>query len=112
MKSDETQFAWLIENVRLTTYWDGRAPDTFTRDPNDAVRFSRQEDAERIVHWLMSKEPVVAREHGWFAAPADPQPEAPKFCRLCAQPTAPLHVCDDPTRTHNHPTTEKEGEPR
>lgn len=71
-------FAWLIELPRISgvsSYWDGRGVDTFVLDPNDAVRFDRQEDAERVASWLVRADhhhqprhgldAVVAREHGW-----------------------------------------------
>jgi hypothetical protein len=60
-----TEFVWLIEHAN-GAYWDGRG-NTFHHDPNEAVRFARKEDAERVIGWLLRGEPVVAREHGWFA---------------------------------------------
>ena len=42
---------WLIESNSpqgVPQYWDGRKPNSFTIDPDDAVRFARFEDAERV----------------------------------------------------------------
>lgn len=63
---------WLIETGDHK-YWDGRAADStaFTSDHLEAVRFSRREDADRVIHWLLQKFNVflVAREHSWMATP-------------------------------------------
>ncbi len=65
---------WLIETGDHK-YWNGKHADAdgFTHDPNEAVRFARFEDGERIVHWLMGKYSVflVTREHVWL----DGQPQ-------------------------------------
>ena len=74
------QFAWLIELPRdtgRTTWWDGRDVDTFTSDANDAVRFARREDAERVASWLVRRDHqpraglgrVIVLEHGWDDSP-------------------------------------------
>lgn len=68
---------WLIETGDHK-YWNGKHADQdgFTHDPNDAVRFARFEDGERVIHWLMQKFHVflVTREHGWL----DGQAQEPK----------------------------------
>ncbi len=65
---------WLIETGDHK-YWNGKRADQngFTHDPNDAVRFARFEDGERVIHWLMEKFNVflVTREHVWI----DGQPQ-------------------------------------
>ena len=42
--------------------------DGFTSDTNDAVRFARREDSERVIYWLMEKYKVflVSRQHKWL----------------------------------------------
>lgn len=53
------EFAWLIEAGDPPHYWDGRTPSGYTNDPNEAIRFARFEDAEKVrlhliaggVHW-------------------------------------------------------------
>jgi hypothetical protein len=59
---------WLIETGDHK-YWNGRHANqgAFTHDPNDAVRFARFEDGERIVHWLMKDYSVflATRQHAW-----------------------------------------------
>lgn len=89
------KFAWLIERTDINgAYWDGRGK-TFHHDPNQAVRFARKEDAERVRWWLLKEEPAESREHGWVpsAEPAHiiagnvasaviekmPSADAPKF---------------------------------
>jgi hypothetical protein len=50
-------------------YWAGLSRDTFVREVNDAVRFSRKEDAERVLAWLVPT--TILRDlcrvvkHGW-----------------------------------------------
>jgi len=60
--------AWLIE--ANGTYWDGRAAGAagFDADPNQAVRFARQEDAERVKYWLLKEHAFALRstEHVWL----------------------------------------------
>ncbi len=51
---------WLIESASpqgVPQYWDGHRNDCFTIDPNEAVRFARFEDAERVRGWMLS-EPI------------------------------------------------------
>ena len=71
-QANSTTFSWLIETGDHK-YWDGRGKDrnSFTSNPNDAVRFARAEDANRVIYWLMEPLAVflVAREHGWMPAP-------------------------------------------
>lgn len=66
---ERLETAWLIETGDHM-YWNGRHAnsDGFTNDPNDAVRFARFEDSERVIHWLMNKDRVflVSREHAWI----------------------------------------------
>lgn len=62
---------WLIETGDHK-YWNGRTADAtgFTDDPNEAVRFARFEDAERIIHWLLEQYKVFlcSRQHSWHRA--------------------------------------------
>jgi hypothetical protein len=51
---------WLIESASpqgVPQYWDGHRNNSFTIDHNDAVRFARYEDAERVRAWTVS-EPI------------------------------------------------------
>lgn|SRR5258708_3892763 len=65
-KNDEA--GWLIETGDHK-YWNGKHAnaDGFTSDANDAVRFSRFEDSERVIYWLMQDYKVflVSRQHMW-----------------------------------------------
>ena len=60
---------WMIETGDHK-YWNGKRAnaDGFTHDPNDAVRFARFEDGERVIHWLMREFHVflVTRQHVWI----------------------------------------------
>jgi hypothetical protein len=49
----EDEYGWLIEGNE--NYWDGHGIKSFTTDPNYAVRFARQEDAEQVKYWLLSE---------------------------------------------------------
>jgi hypothetical protein len=46
-----TDSAWLIEGAGV--YWCGRGATDFSPNVDEAVRFSRQEDAERVLHWII-----------------------------------------------------------
>jgi hypothetical protein len=48
------QEVWLIEGAQV--YWCGRSPNDFGKDVNEAVRFARQEDAERVLHWIVPEQ--------------------------------------------------------
>lgn len=71
--------AWVIETGDHK-YWNGKAAnqDGFTHDPNDAVRFARFEDGERIIYWLMEEFKVflVTREHVWLDGAAQEPKES------------------------------------
>lgn len=58
---------WLIEADQ--SYWDGRYPDSrgFSKDVNDAVRFERREDAEKVRHWILQTWAFALRttQHIW-----------------------------------------------
>lgn len=60
---------WLIETGDHM-YWNGKRAgrDGFTHDSNDACRFARFEDSERVINWLMQEWSVflVSREHVWI----------------------------------------------
>jgi hypothetical protein len=58
---------WLIEGAAV--YWCGRSPDDFGKDVAEAVRFSRQEDAERVLHWIVPEQMrrlCRTVEHSWL----------------------------------------------
>lgn len=65
----KADFGWLIETGDHK-YWNGRHAnaDGFTHDPNDAVRFARFEDSERVIYWLMREYAVflASRQHKWI----------------------------------------------
>ncbi len=73
MEEAAVAFAWVIERVDNRAYWDGRG-ETFSFNHEDAIRFAREGDAKLVIAWLLSKHPVVAREHGWHARPPDALP--------------------------------------
>ncbi len=60
--------AWLIETANQT-YWNGHYPDAraFTSRFGDAVLFTRKEDAELIIHWLLKEYSFAIRsaQHMW-----------------------------------------------
>ena len=64
----EKELGWLIETGDHN-YWNGRYAnsDGFTHNPNDAVRFARFEDAERVLFGLLESYKVflVSRQHSW-----------------------------------------------
>ena len=63
---------WLIESAspqNVSQYWDGRANNSFTIDANEAVRFARFEDAERVRGWILLeaiREHCRSVEHMWL----------------------------------------------
>lgn len=63
-----TEFAYLIETAN-GTYWDGSysSPRGFTNKHDDAIRFTRQSDAYKVIHWLMPEFAFALRvtQHGW-----------------------------------------------
>lgn len=65
----EEESGWLIETQG--TYWTGRAliENGFDDDPNEACRFARAEDAERIRWWLLKGYAFALKvtEHVWLA---------------------------------------------
>jgi len=69
-KIGQEEKAWLIETANQT-YWMGRHTDNrgFTPKIDDAIRFSRREDAEVIIHWLMESHCCALRsaEHIWVS---------------------------------------------
>lgn len=68
------QFGWLVElGCSPPKWWAGQNPYYFTTDANEAMRFSRREDAERAIGWLVApgwREGCRALEHGWMDVPA------------------------------------------
>lgn len=59
-----TEFVWLIERNSAgcsPLWWDGRY---MADDPNKAIRFSRREDAERVIE-AQGLQLVHASENGW-----------------------------------------------
>ncbi len=69
----DRQVAWVIE-TGAGTYWAGREHDDFTEDHNDAVRFARRDDAERVRCWLIQSRnkslslACRASEHVWIGS--------------------------------------------
>ena len=61
-----TESGWLIEFTGgAPSWWDGRGPDTGMFDANEAVRFARREDAERVLYWIVTRRPAIVTEHLW-----------------------------------------------
>lgn len=64
-----SETAWLIE-ASGPQYWNGTGIDrlAFTRSADEAVRFSREEDAERVRCRLLDdaiRSLCTSVEHGW-----------------------------------------------
>lgn len=59
-------FAWLIETSQ-SSWWSGNG---YSTDANEAVRFSRKEDAEKVISTALDNEmlALIATEHGWLEA--------------------------------------------
>ncbi len=58
--------AWLIEGGGV--YWCGKSPNDFRLKHKEAVRFSRQEDADCVLHWILPEEyrrTCRVAEHCW-----------------------------------------------
>lgn len=52
---DKKEFAWIIVAGPHPHYWDGRKPESFSRDYKEAIRFARFQDAEIVrVHLIPS----------------------------------------------------------
>ena len=63
------EFAWVIEDTSLANlqYWTGRGADGWSFDHADAMRFSRKEDAERALGWIVpARHYTRVAEHGWM----------------------------------------------
>lgn len=67
------EVAWVIE--ANGSYWDGRLATEagFTTDPDEAVRFARMEDAERVKYWLLKDHAFALRstQHVWLDNPVE-----------------------------------------
>jgi hypothetical protein len=68
-KASSVDYAWVIEagDIGTPRYWDGRGTDTFTYKNEDAIRFSRREDAFRAKEWILKNHALRITEHGWDA---------------------------------------------
>lgn len=70
MSDNDTEFAWVIE-AGGPRYWTGRGgPNNpcFDADPNQALRFAREDDAQRAWFNLLPElvqRTTVIRQHGW-----------------------------------------------
>ena len=66
-ESGKHESAWVIEADG--SYWTGTHVDSrgFQQDVNEAVRFARFEDAEKVKHWLMPTLAFALKavEHVW-----------------------------------------------
>ena len=67
-ENDFNEFAWVIEtrSFREPQYWVGK--DIWSVQSLDAMRFSRQQDAERAMNWMVPQSHFSMRviEHGWI----------------------------------------------
>ncbi|MDB5440886.1 MAG: hypothetical protein JWM33_3313 [Caulobacteraceae bacterium] len=73
-KRAHVETAWLIEwpahGAGGPTWWRGRG---FTSDSNEAIRFSRKQDAENCLHSdAMGRLPVIVTEHQWIGPVSEP----------------------------------------
>lgn len=73
------EIAWVIECGAEPLYWDGRSTSAsaFVRKHDEAVRFARFEDAERVRCWLFRDFGFALRstQHGWAVADASSTPD-------------------------------------
>ena len=76
MASEES--AWVIESVGMVghgstpaaTYWTGENVGHFSPDPNAAIRFARQQDADAVRCHILPSDIAghsVTRQHIWLA---------------------------------------------
>ena len=72
----ERETAWLLEGGN--GYWTGHDLYNLNPDPNEACRFARRDDAERIRCWLIQNDgqpgrvfstAIKATEHVWMEKP-------------------------------------------
>ena len=71
----EAETAWLIEMkdyVHPVPAWWGGTRYGWRHDANEAVRFCRQEDAERVIESMPWKHNAIATQHSWIP----PMPKA------------------------------------
>lgn len=68
--------AWVIEMGSGPAYWDGRGENTFSYRHDEAVRFARFEDAERVRAWMVKPLGSACRsvQHAWTMT-LHPEPE-------------------------------------
>lgn len=86
----DERIAWLIERPQAITkngplWWTGTpAAGNWTLDANDAVRFTRRQDAERVIHAVASLavSGAIATEHVWLAPLRAPSAGAGEAERL------------------------------
>lgn len=74
------EIGWLIELHfgSAHVYWNGRAVRGWTSDHKNAVRFSRREDADRVLGCLLDGDPrCVVVEHGWCQSQPPERGEEP-----------------------------------
>lgn len=66
MSIGKMKITWLIEDqfAQQVRWWRGEG---FSTDANEAVRFARREDAEKVIMTVLARTefPLVAIEHGW-----------------------------------------------
>lgn len=71
MSKKQTESGWLIEaGSSPPKWWDGHGVDrvSFTTDPNNAVRFARECDAEIVRCWLLEQfnDFTKSTDHQWL----------------------------------------------
>jgi hypothetical protein len=64
------EYGWLIElpTKSIPIYWDGNGPASFTPDYMQAVRFSRSDDAQRVLDSIIDendRKRAKVVEHAW-----------------------------------------------
>lgn len=105
-ESGGTTFGWLLEMTEFSKRpiyfspgWNGVEWHWITTDPNIAVRFSRKEDAERLMNLfprlvvaILTEEKWRAVQHGFMGSPVKtgasrcnhpPEARDLTFCRIC-----------------------------
>jgi hypothetical protein len=67
----ERQSGWIIEGA--ATCWCGQSEHDFRQNYNEAVRFARYVDADRVLHWMLPepyRRTCRVSEHVWM--PTEP----------------------------------------
>lgn len=69
------ELAWLVElGSNPPQWWTGKSPQLFTSNHLEAIRFTRFEDAERAIHYMVkegTRDGCKSVQHSWSTVVAD-----------------------------------------